>query len=94
VQDALAIFYALLGVSLLVPVVGGLYVRRAGAAEALASIVAGNIALLVVRFVLPRPYAWIDPTVAGLLAAAIAFALVLLVRLKAGPTEKDFSRTM
>jgi SSS family solute:Na+ symporter len=94
VQDALAIFYALLGVSLLVPVVGGLYVRRAGAAEALASIVAGNIALLVVRFALPRPYAWIDPTVAGLLAAAVAFALVLLVRLKAGPTEKGFSRTM
>jgi Na+/pantothenate symporter len=59
---------------LLVPVVGGLYLRRAGSAEALASIVAGNATLLIVRFALPRSYAWIDPTVAGLVAASTAFA--------------------
>jgi SSS family solute:Na+ symporter len=80
VQDALAIFYALLGVSLLVPVVGAVYTRRAGAPEALASILAGITALLVVRFALPHAYAWIDPTVAGLLAAAGAFLLTLVVR--------------
>ena len=39
VQSALAIFYALLGVSLLAPVVGGLCLPRAGTAEALASII-------------------------------------------------------
>ena len=38
---ALAIFYSLLGVSLFVPIVGGLYVRRAGTPEALASVAAG-----------------------------------------------------
>src|SRR4030095_4383134 len=67
VQSALAIFYTLLGVSLLVPVVGGLYLRRARAAEAFASIVAGNLALLTVRFApLPPSLAWIDPTTAGM----------------------------
>ena len=48
--DALKIFYALLGVTLLVPVIGGLYVRRAGSAEALVSMAAGIATLLVVRF--------------------------------------------
>src|SRR6266850_1191724 len=76
VQQALAIFYSLLGVSLLMPVVGGLYLRRAGAREALASLAAGNVTLLVVRFALPASYAWIDPTVAGLMASAAAFFAV------------------
>jgi solute:Na+ symporter, SSS family len=80
VQSALAIFYALLGVSLLVPVVGGLYLRRAGAPEALASIAAGNITLLVVRFGPPRLFAAIDATVAGLVASAAAFAVIFVVR--------------
>ena len=80
VQDALAIFYALLGVSLLVPVVGGLYVRRAGTPEALASIAAGIATLLFARFGVPPEYAWIDPTVAGLVAAAIAFFATLFAR--------------
>jgi SSS family solute:Na+ symporter len=79
VQSALAIFYALLGVSLLAPVVGALYLPRAGAPEAMASILAGNLTLLVVRFVLPG-VAWLDPTVAGLLASAAAFALVYGLR--------------
>ena len=90
VQSALAIFYALLGVSLLVPVVAGLYLPRAGAREALASIAAGNITLLVVRFALPASLEWIDPTIAGLAASAAGFAVVYaarLVRLKADTTE-------
>ena len=80
VQSALAIFYSLLGVSLLMPVVGGLYLRGAGSREALASIAAGNLTLLVVRFGLPRPFAWIDPTVSGLIASALAFLLVYAAR--------------
>jgi SSS family solute:Na+ symporter len=80
VQQALAIFYALLGVSLLMPVVGGLYLRRAGAREALASLVAGNVTLLVVRFALPAPLAWIDPTIAGLTASAAAFLVAYAMR--------------
>lgn len=74
VIDALTIFYSLLGVSLFVPVIGGLYTRRAGSTEALAAITAGVLTLLVVRFGLADSYSWLDPTLAGLVAAAAAFA--------------------
>lgn len=80
VIDALRIFYALLGVTLLVPVVGGLYTRRAGAREALASIAAGILTLLIVRFALAKRFPWLDPTATGLVFAAAAFALVLVFR--------------
>jgi SSS family solute:Na+ symporter len=77
VTDALRIFYSLLGVSVLVPVVGGLY-TRAGRAAALSSIAAGVVTLLVVRFGLAHRSPWLDPTLAGLVAAAIAYAAVAL----------------
>jgi SSS family solute:Na+ symporter len=80
VTDALRIFYSLLGASLLVPVIGGLYSTRAGAGEALASIAAGVLTLLAVQFVWPVRYPWLDPTLAGLAAAALAFMAVLVVR--------------
>jgi SSS family solute:Na+ symporter len=82
VQSALAVFYALLGVSLLVPVVGGLYLRRAGTPEALGSIVAGNLTLLMVRFGPTRLFASLDPAVAGLVASAAAFAVIYAARTK------------
>ena len=75
VTDALRIFYSLLGVSLLVPVVGGLY-TRAGSAAALGSIAAGIVTLLFVRFLMATRLPWLDPTLAGLVAAAIAYAAV------------------
>jgi len=80
VIDALKIFYSLLGVTLLVPVIGGLYVRRAGSVEALVSMAAGIATLLVVRFAFVARYPWMDPTAAGLVAAAIAFGITLLIR--------------
>jgi SSS family solute:Na+ symporter len=80
VQSALAVFYALLGVSLLVPVVGGLYVRRAGTPEALGSIIAGNLTLLIVRFGPPRVFGSVDAVVAGLIASAAGFALIYVGR--------------
>jgi solute:Na+ symporter, SSS family len=80
VIDALRIFYALLVATLFVPIVGGLYTRRAGSPEALASIAAGIATLLVVRFMLAARLPWLDPTLAGLVIAAIAFLVTLLVR--------------
>ena len=80
VVQALGIFYSLLGVSLFVPLLGGLYSRRAGAPEALAAIAAGVTMLLVVRFVLAGQYRWLDPTLSGILAAAAAFFLVMAIR--------------
>jgi Na+/pantothenate symporter len=72
------VFYSLLGVSLFVPVLGGLYVRRAKQPEALAAIAAGVVVLLVVRFGVAGRYPWLDPSMSGLVAAAIAFVGVML----------------
>jgi len=79
VIGALRVFYSVLGVSLFVPVLGGLLSRRAGAPEALSAITAGVITLAVVGLG-PRPYPWLDPTLTGLLASATAFVLVLTLR--------------
>jgi SSS family solute:Na+ symporter len=75
VIDALRIFYALLGVSLLVPVVGGLY-TRAGSVAAMGAIVAGISTLLITRFLLGSRLPGLDPTLAGLVVAAVVYALV------------------
>ena len=81
VIQALTIFYSLLGVSLFVPVVGGLFIRRAGTAEALASIAAGMATLLVVEFTTNgRGFGILNPNLLGLMAAAAAFSIVLAVR--------------
>ena len=89
VTDALRIFYSLLGVSVLVPVVGGLY-TRAGPAAALASIAAGVMTLLGVRFLVAARVPWLDPTLAGLVAAAIAYATVALLK----PATTDSTQRM
>jgi SSS family solute:Na+ symporter len=80
IVQAMTVFYSLLGVSLFAPVLGGLYSRRAGSPEALASIGAGVVTLLVVRYGVGGSHPWLDPTLCGLLAAAIAFVVVLAVR--------------
>jgi SSS family solute:Na+ symporter len=78
---ALSIFYSLLGVSLFVPIVAGLYVKRAGSPEALASVAAGMTTLLYLN---SQPWAmrsiWFNPSLAGLVAAALAFFVVAAVR--------------
>ncbi|HXG57019.1 MAG TPA: sodium:solute symporter family protein, partial [Vicinamibacterales bacterium] len=78
---ALGIFYSLLSVSLFVPVIGGLVTRRAGAPEALASMAAGVGTLLFVTYSTGgRGFGVLNPNLAGLGAAALAFVLVMLVR--------------
>jgi SSS family solute:Na+ symporter len=81
VVGALSIFYSLLGAALFVPVIGGLYTRRAATAEALASIAAGVGTLLVVHVATGgRGFGVWNPNLLGLAAAALAFFLTLLVR--------------
>ena len=80
IVQAMTVFYSLLGVSLFVPVLGGLCSRRAGSAEALGAIAAGVGTLLVVRFWVAGRYAWLDPTLTGLVAAALVYLAVLAVR--------------
>jgi solute:Na+ symporter, SSS family len=76
---ALAIFFSLVGATLFVPVVGGLFVPRAGTPEALAAIACGMIALLAVQFGTDRS-GWWNPNLWGLVSSAAGFAIVLLVR--------------
>jgi SSS family solute:Na+ symporter len=76
VISALTIFYSLLVVTLFVPILGGLYTKGAGSRAALAAILFGVITMLLVRFGIAGDYRWLDPTVAGLLAAATAFVAV------------------
>jgi SSS family solute:Na+ symporter len=74
VVDGLTIFYSLLAVSLFVPVIGGLFTRRPGAPEALASIAAGVVTLLVVRAATAgQGYGLLNPNLLGLAAAGVAY---------------------
>jgi SSS family solute:Na+ symporter len=76
--DALTIFYSLLGVSLFMPVLGGLIWPRAGSAAALTSIAAGIGTLLVVTYLTAgRGYGLLNPNLLGLGAAALAYLTVM-----------------
>jgi SSS family solute:Na+ symporter len=78
--QTLTIFYALLGVSLFVPIVGGLYVRRSTSAGALAAIAAGVGGMLTVQLsTRGAGFGVLTPAPAGLLAAAAAWAIVTIV---------------
>lgn len=80
IVGALAIFYSLVGVSLFVPVVGGLLSRRAGTREALASIAAGVITLLSVHVATNGlGFGILNPNLLGLAAAAVAYVAVMPV---------------
>ncbi|HEY6360127.1 MAG TPA: sodium:solute symporter family protein [Vicinamibacterales bacterium] len=79
VIGALRVFYSVLGVSLFVPVLGGLISRRAGAIEALASIAAG-VGTLAIIGLGGQPHPWVDPTSSGIVASAVAYVVVLGVR--------------
>lgn len=88
IKGALTIFYAIVGVSLFVPVVAGLAGRRGGAPEALASIAAGLATLLAVHLATDgRGFGIFNPSLIGLMAAAIGFVIVYLAR--GGPVDVE-----
>ncbi len=81
VIGALTIFYAVLSVSLFVPVVAGLTTRRPGTPEALAAIAVGTAALVTARLAgLPDDRLFNAVTLA-LLASALAFGVTAVRRL-------------
>jgi SSS family solute:Na+ symporter len=81
VIDALKFFYTVLSVSLFVPVVAGLYVRRVGTPEAAAAIGVGVTALLATQLATGgRGWGGFTPALLGLLAAVAACAIVGLAR--------------
>ena len=80
VIGAVAVFYSLLVVTLFVPVLGGLFTRRADASAALGAMAAGVIVLFVARVAIASRLPWVDPTLAGILAAATVFCVVMFFR--------------
>jgi SSS family solute:Na+ symporter len=81
VIGVLSIFYTLLGVSLFVPILAGLYVRRATTFGALASIASGVVGMLAVQLsTAGRGYGMWTPALIGLLAAVAGFCIVLAAR--------------
>lgn len=81
VIDSLTVFYSVLSVSLFVPVVAGLHSRRPGVPEALAAIGVGVTVLFAVRLsALGEISRWLDPAALGIMASAVAFAVVFSVR--------------
>jgi SSS family solute:Na+ symporter len=81
VIDALSVFYSVLSVSLFVPVLAGLYSRRGGTPEALAAIGAGVSVLLAVHLRTDgEGFGMWSPTLIGIIAAGLAFAMVLAAR--------------
>jgi SSS family solute:Na+ symporter len=70
--DALAVFYSIIGATLLVPVVGGLFVKGAKQRDALASIVAGMIVFLSMRLGTDHT-GWLNANLWGLVASALGF---------------------
>ena len=80
VVNALTIFYTLIGVSLFVPILAGLYVRRTTASGALTTMIAGvAVALAVHVFTGGRGLGPITPAIAGLAAAVAAWVITLFV---------------
>jgi solute:Na+ symporter, SSS family len=81
IVQALTIFYSLLGVSLFVPVLGGLFTRRAGSASAFASIAAGMATLLAVSAATGgQGVGVLSPNLLALAAAAVAYFAVAGMR--------------
>ena len=78
VISALAIFYTLVGVSLFVPILAGLYVRRTSATGALLTMAAGVTAALVLH-VATAGHGWgvVSPAIAGLAAATGTWVITL-----------------
>jgi SSS family solute:Na+ symporter len=75
----LSVFYSIIGATLLVPVVGGLFIPQARTREALAAIIVGMAALLAVQLGTDR-IGWMNPNLWGLLGSALGFGVSLLAR--------------
>jgi SSS family solute:Na+ symporter len=86
---ALSVFYSIIGATLLVPVVGGLFVKKANTRDALAAITVGMIAFLSVQFGTDR-LGWSNPNLWGLVGSTFGFAVSrLTARQKQPPINTD-----
>jgi SSS family solute:Na+ symporter len=92
IVNALTIFYTLLGVTLFVPVIAGLYSRRTSSGGAMASIVAGVAGMLVVQEATDgKGWALATPALVGLGAAVTAWTVSLAMDSVRGRLETTSS---
>jgi SSS family solute:Na+ symporter len=75
---ALSVFYSIIGAALLVPVVGGLFVKGANTRDAWAAIIVGMATFLAVQFGTDR-LGWSNPNLWGLIGSATGFAASRLI---------------
>jgi len=81
VIDSLRVFYAVLGVSLFVPIAAGLHTRRPGVPEAMAAIGAGIAVLLLMQLgAVGGGSPLLDPTLLGIAASGVAFVATFWLR--------------
>jgi len=97
VISAISIFYTIMGVSLFVPIVAGLFSRRAATVDSLAAIIAGVTIVGGLRiFHGGLPIGVFTPAMAGLAGAITAFFVVQTIRRAMGggdtPVRQDFEQ--
>lgn len=93
VVSVLSIFYTIMGVSLFVPILAGLFSRRAASIDALAAIIAGIGIVGGWRLLFEgRTISGITPAMGGLTAAIVAFFLVQTIRRATGGADGPTSR--
>lgn len=87
VRAAVSVFYAILTVTLFVPVIGGLYVRNPGGREGLVSILFGVPVLVVTQVATDgRGYGVLSPALAGVIASAVGFVAAHLLARRSSPS--------
>ncbi len=94
VVSALSIFYTIMGVSLFVPIVAGLFSGRAATADALAAIITGIAIVGGLRLWHGGlPIGGITPAMAGLAGSIVAFFAVQLTRRMLGGSDGPTAST-
>jgi solute:Na+ symporter, SSS family len=92
VIESLTIFYTLLGVSLFVPVVAGLYVPRTTSTGAMVSIAAGVAGMLVIHAATGgRGWGPVSPALGGLLAAITGWVVSLAIETRLDGSHQSLS---
>jgi solute:Na+ symporter, SSS family len=76
--DALSVFYSIIGATLLVPVVAGLFVKKATTRDALTAIATGLIAFLAIRYGTSHK-GWLNPNLWGLIGSTAGFCASMLM---------------
>ena len=93
VLGAVTIFYQVMVVTFLVPIVGGVYVRRMTARSAAASIVAGLAGLFAGWQIITPAFRWADPVLVGVGAAVLAAAVTMAAGEKSAGERGGSHRT-